>query len=243
MSSTQHDHISTDCSSQLGTFAEVLENHLTIIAMAVKWFSSTSAVHPTGRVKLFDLFAEDNFRSTFFNSRRCRVLFIGRRSVNGSIKFIRFADVIADSTQDIISTRNIFVHPWGKYPTLIGPSCSKYSCRAYIPITYQKVLNQRCEHERLRLLWVERKIIVFERNLARVCDHMSDAVAMNYVFSTFNDDFCMGSSDNSPISSFPITLSSVTIGFSIKGNALNGFSVMTRGSVTTGLMSVGPLSD
>ena len=79
-------------------------------------------VHPTARVKLFDLFAEDTFRSTFYNSRRFRVPFIGRRSVNGSIKFIRFADVIADSTSDIISTRNISVHPWGKYPTLIGPA-------------------------------------------------------------------------------------------------------------------------
>ena len=51
-------------------------------------------VHTTARVKIFDLFAEDTFWSTLFNSRRCRVPFIGRRSVNGSIKFIRFADVI-----------------------------------------------------------------------------------------------------------------------------------------------------
>ena len=57
--------------------------------------------------------------------------------MNGSVEFIRFTDVIADSTLDIISTRNIFVHPWGKYPTLIGPACSKYTCRAYIPITCQ----------------------------------------------------------------------------------------------------------
>ena len=90
-------------------------------------------VHLTARVKLFDLFAEDTFRSTFYDSRRCHVPFIGRRSVNGSVKFIRFAEVIVDSTSDIISTRNIFVHPWGKYPTLIGPACSKYTCRAYIP--------------------------------------------------------------------------------------------------------------
>ena len=100
-------------------------------------------VHPTARVKFFDLFAEDTFRSIFFNSRRCRVPFIGRRSVNGSIEFIRFADVIADITSDIISTRNIFVHPWGKYPTLIGPACSKYTCRDYIHITCQKGFNQR----------------------------------------------------------------------------------------------------
>ena len=41
----------------------------------------------------------------------------------------------------------------------------------------------------------------------------------------------------------PITLSSVTIGFSVKGTVLDGFSVMARGSVTIGIMSVGPLSD
>ena len=34
-------------------------------------------VYPFTRVKLFDNFAEDTFRSTFFNSRRCRILFIG----------------------------------------------------------------------------------------------------------------------------------------------------------------------
>ena len=51
-------------------------------------------VHPTARVKLFDAFAEDNFQSTFFNSRRFRIPFIGRRSVNGSIEFIRFTDVM-----------------------------------------------------------------------------------------------------------------------------------------------------
>ena len=41
----------------------------------------------------------------------------------------------------------------------------------------------------------------------------------------------------------PITLSSVTIGFSGKGSVLNEFSVMARCFVTTGFMSVGPLYD
>ena len=92
-------------------------------------------VHPIARVKHFDAFAEDTFWTTFYNSRRCRIPFIGCRSVNGSVEFIRFADVIADIVLNIISTRNIFVHPWSKYPTLIGQACSKYTCRAYIPIT------------------------------------------------------------------------------------------------------------
>ena len=51
-------------------------------------------VHPFARVKLFDDFTEDAFRTTSFNSRRCRIPFIGRRSLNGSVEFIRFADVI-----------------------------------------------------------------------------------------------------------------------------------------------------
>ena len=33
-------------------------------------------VHPTAWVNIFDLFAEDTFWSTFFNSQRCRVLLI-----------------------------------------------------------------------------------------------------------------------------------------------------------------------
>ena len=40
----------------------------------------------------------------------------------------------------------------------------------------------------------------------------------------------------------PMKSSSVTTGFSV-GAGLNGFSVRVRGSVTTGLMSVGPISD
>ena len=160
-------------------------------------------VHPIALVKRFDAFAEDTFRSTFFNSQRCRISFIGRRSVNGSVEFIRFSDVIADSTSNIISTRNIFVHPWGKYPTLIGQTCSKYTCQAYINITCQKGFNQRCYHERLRVLWVERKRITSERNLVRVRQHMSVDVSMNYGSPSFNYALGMGSPANSPRSFLP----------------------------------------
>ena len=182
-------------------------------------------VHPISQFNIFDAFAEDNFRSTFFNSRRCRIPLIGRISVNGSVKFIRLADVIADSTSYIISTRNIFVHPWGKYPTLIGPTCSKYTCQAYVPITFQKGFNQRCDHERLHLLWVERKRIASEQNLCRVCQHMSDDVTMNYVLPSFNDALGMGSPIIARGPPCPMKSSSVTTG------------------LTTGFMSVGPLSD
>ena len=42
---------------------------------------------------------------------------------------------------------------------------------------------------------------------------------------------------------YPMKSGSVTTGLSVMGSMLNGFSVRVRGSVTTGLMSVGPLSD
>ena len=160
-------------------------------------------VHPIDRVKLFDVFAEDTFRSTFFNSRRCRIQFIGRRSLNGSVKVIRFADVISDSTLNIISTRNIFVHTWGKYPTLIGPNCSDYTCQAYVPITCQKGFNQRCDHERLRLEWLKRKIVPFKRHLVRVRQNIRDEIIANYVFPYLNDALGMGYPANSQRSSLP----------------------------------------
>ena len=120
------------------------------------------------QIRLFDDFREDTFRTTFFNSRRCRIPFIGRRSLNGSVDFIRFADVTSDSTKDIISTRNIFVHEWGTYPTMVGTTSSNYTCFAYVPITSQKGFRQRCNHERLRLKWVEGKRVALEYHLVGV---------------------------------------------------------------------------
>ena len=160
-------------------------------------------VHPFARVKLFDKFAEDTFQTTFYNLRRCRIPFIGRRLLNGSVQFIGFSDVISESTSNIISSRNIFVYPWGKYPTLIGPTCSNYTCRAYVSITCQKGFNQRCDHDRLRLNWVERKRVTFERHLVRVRQDMSDDVTVNYAFPSLNDALGMGSPNNIPRSSLP----------------------------------------
>ena len=109
-------------------------------------------VHPTTRIKLLDVFVEDTFRSIFYISQTCRVILIGRWSVNGSVEFIRFSNIVEDSTSDIISTRNIFVHCWGEYPTLIDTPCSRYTNRAYVLITSQTGFDKRCEHERLCLL-------------------------------------------------------------------------------------------
>ena len=108
-------------------------------------------VHPFARVRLFDNFREDTLWTTFYNSRRCRIPFIRQRSLNGSVQFIRFANVTSDSTSNIISTQNIFVHTWDNYPTMIGSTCSNYTCRAYVPINCQRGFNQRYNHELLCL--------------------------------------------------------------------------------------------
>ena len=41
-------------------------------------------------------------------------------------KFIDFTGVTSD-TKGVISTPNIFVHEWGTYPTMIGPTVSNYT--------------------------------------------------------------------------------------------------------------------
>ena len=128
---------------------------------------------------------EDTFRSIFYISQTCRVIFIGRRSVNGSVDFIRFLNIVEDSTSEIISSRNIFVHCWGEYPTLIDPLCSRYTSRAYVPITSQKGFDQRCKHERLCLLFSDRKrdaSAAARRNVFSVRDIRRDDVNMSYEF-------------------------------------------------------------
>ena len=63
-------------------------------------------VHPFARVRLFDDFIEDSFKTFFFDSRICRIPFIGRRSLNNSAEFIRFAHVTSDF-EVVIYTPNI----------------------------------------------------------------------------------------------------------------------------------------
>ena len=126
------------------------------------------------------IFREYTFWTTLFNLRGCRITFIGQRPLNGSVEFIEFTDVTSDSTKSVVSTRNIFVHEWGSYPTMIGPTCSNYTCHAYVPITSQKGFSQRCNHERLCLKWAKSKRVALECHLARACQEMRDDVAANY---------------------------------------------------------------
>ena len=157
-------------------------------------------VHPFARIRLLGDFREDTFQITFFNSRRCRIPFIGRRSLNGSVEFIDLSDVTSD-TKGVISTPNIFVHEWGAYPTMIGPTVSNYTCRAYVPITSQKGFRQRCNHEILRLKWVEGKRVALEGHLARFRQYMCDDVAANYTLPPMNNALGDASPTNSPRSS------------------------------------------
>ena len=79
--------------------------------------------------------------------------------------------------------------------------------------------------------------------MSRVCDHMSDDAAMNYVFPPFNDALGMGSSNKSPRSSLPNHIEFCDDCIVFKGSVLNRFLVIARGSVTTGIMSASPFSD
>ena len=129
--------------------------------------------------------------------------FIGHKGLNGSVKFLRYSGVTSDSSCHIISTQNIFIHSWAQNPTMIGPTCSNYTCRAYVPLTCQEGFNKRCEHERRRLLFVERGRIAFQRHLAMVRDEMSHDVALNYFVLPVNNALGMDSAFNSPRVSLP----------------------------------------
>ena len=86
---------------------------------------------------------------------------------------------------------------------MIGPTCSNYTCRAYVPITCQEGFNKRCEHKRQRLLFVERERIDFQRHLDMVRDDMSHDVALNYFVPPVNNALGMDSAFNSPRVSLP----------------------------------------
>ena len=60
-------------------------------------------VHPTARVKLFDIFDVKNFRSAFKDVRGIRVPFVGRQSINGSVEFLNYSDVTTDRSCEILS--------------------------------------------------------------------------------------------------------------------------------------------
>ena len=160
-------------------------------------------VHLTARVKVFIFFDENTFRSTFNDSRGFRVPFIGLKGLKGSVKFLHYSDVTSDSSCHIISTQNIFIHSWGQYPTMIVPTCSNYTSCAYVPITCQEGFKKWCNHERRRLLFVERERLAFQRHLVMVRDEMSHDIALNYFRRPVNNALGMNSTFDSPRISLP----------------------------------------
>ena len=68
---------------------------------------------------------------------------------------------------------------------MIGPTVYNYTFRAYVPITSQKGFRQRCNHERLRLKWVEGKRVALEGHLDRVRQDMRDDVLLIIIFPTW----------------------------------------------------------
>ena len=135
-------------------------------------------VHPFARVRLFEIFREDTFKTFFFNLRISRIPFIGRRLLNNRVQFICFSHVTSD-VEVVIYTPNLFVHNWGINPTMIYPTVSSIIRLAYDPITTQRGFVLRCNHERLRLKRVESKRIGLENHLSRIRQDICDDVLNN----------------------------------------------------------------
>ena len=94
-------------------------------------------VHLFARVRLFNDSKEDNFKTFFFNLCRCCIPFIGRRSLNNTVKLFCFVHVTLD-VEVVIYIPNIFVHDWGTNPTMIYPTVSNITLRTYDLITTQR---------------------------------------------------------------------------------------------------------
>ena len=195
-------------------------------------------VHLTARVKLFDLFDKDTFRSTFYDLRRCRVPFIGHKTFNGSVEFIHYLDVIADSTSDIISTRNIFVHSCGNIrlwfrlldPTIIFVHMCRLRVRKAstkdVSMSVSASFLSNGKESPLRDIWLWSVMIWVMMSLWIIPFLLSIMLWVCVPPTTAKDPPC------------PITLSSVTTGFSVKVSVLNGFLLMDD-NWWIGLMSTG----
>ena len=94
-------------------------------------------VHLSARVKLLEDFREDTFHIHFFNAQRFQIPFLGRRSVNMSVKFLDDARATQQVGSRVATwTENIFVNSLGPYPTMITHTISTIKRRAYdVPVT------------------------------------------------------------------------------------------------------------
>ena len=135
-------------------------------------------VHLSARVKLLDYFIGETFHTHFFNAYYLQIPFLGRKSVNMSVKFLD----AARATQKVGSrvatwTENICVHSWGPYPTSILHNVSTIKRHAYdVPVT-PPTLTLRANHKRLIMNCVERRRTLHRELLARIHQDMRDEVS------------------------------------------------------------------
>ena len=73
----------------------------------------------------------------------------------GSVRIQMFDD---NGNTFIATLYNVLLAPdlYDRLFSIITLMNAGYTCRAYVPITFQKGFNKRCEHERLCLLFFER---------------------------------------------------------------------------------------
>ena len=109
----------------------------------------------------------------------------------------------ARATQQVEScvsswTKNIFVHSWGPYPTMITHTVSTITRRAYnVPVT-PHTLVLRTNHERLRLKRVEWRRTCNRELLARIRQDMRDEVCAEFgaALSDYSNDNCLEGLDS-----------------------------------------------
>ena len=106
---------------------------------------------------------------------------------------VEFLDVVR-TTHQVQSrvtswTKNIFVHSWGPYPTMIPPTVSTITRRVYnLPVTFHG-LALRSNHERLRLKRVESRQIRLEELLARIRQDICDKVRAEWGAAPSDDSY------------------------------------------------------
>ena len=128
----------------------------------------------------FPKFREDTFHTHFFNSRQFQIPFLVRRAVNDSVKFLDVVCTNQHVRSRVNYTPNIFFHSWGINPTdMFPPNVSTITWSAYDPIVTFHVFVLRSNHERIRLKRIELKHIRVEEYLDRICEEVSDKVAVN----------------------------------------------------------------
>ena len=84
-------------------------------------------VHPFARVQIRDDFTAVTFYNEFFNARKIQIIFLGRRSINGSVQWLddpRASPQAEFFCQVTTWNGNTSAHSWVPYPNVILPDVS-----------------------------------------------------------------------------------------------------------------------